>query len=162
MSKSKQNVHIIRSQFPLRLSWATTIHKIQGQSLDRIVVSFDKPFRDGQAYVALSRARKLEGLHLTSFDPAKIHSSKPVAREMHRLTNTMSMANPYDVISRTNVCLKIIALNARSARLHYRDILVDSAFAEADIICLSETHFLQDHIQYFDIPGYKAHHLPSS
>lgn len=52
-------------QFPLALGWAMTIHKAQGQTLDRVIVDLDwGTFASGQAYVALSRARKIEGLKL--------------------------------------------------------------------------------------------------
>jgi ATP-dependent DNA helicase PIF1 len=52
-------------QFPLKLAWSITIHKAQGQTYNRVFVDFHYgTFTSGQAYVALSRSRSLEGLLL--------------------------------------------------------------------------------------------------
>lgn len=66
-------------QVPLVLSWAITIHKSQGTSLDTAEIDIGNGiFTCGQTYVALSRLKSLEGLYLKSFDPSKIKISKKV------------------------------------------------------------------------------------
>ena len=51
-------------QFPLRLAWASTIHKAQGLSLDSALIDARATREPGQTYVALSRVRSLGGLWL--------------------------------------------------------------------------------------------------
>jgi ATP-dependent DNA helicase PIF1 len=64
---------------PLKLAWATTVHKSQGQSLDCVRANLDSTiFEEGQAYVAVSRARTLDGLTLTAFDPKIVKANSQV------------------------------------------------------------------------------------
>lgn len=51
-----------RTQIPLMPVWAMTLHKAQGTTLDRVVVNLSRKFGPAQPYVALSRAKTLQGL----------------------------------------------------------------------------------------------------
>lgn len=68
-----------RRQLPLILAWALSIHKAQGQTLERVKVDLRKVFENGQAYVALSRATTKEGLQVMNFNKKAIMAHPRVA-----------------------------------------------------------------------------------
>lgn len=53
---------ISRTQIPLAAAWAITVHKSQGMSIGCAVIDMDRAWEHGQSYVAMSRAKSLDGL----------------------------------------------------------------------------------------------------
>ena len=79
--QSEDYPNITIKQYPIVLAWATTIHKIQGTSLDSAIMDLgNNIFEAGQIYVALSRVRSLQGLYLTNFNPNLITTNKKVIK----------------------------------------------------------------------------------
>lgn len=77
-------------QFPLMLGWAVTIHKSQGLSLDSVRLDLGRgAFAAGQTYVALSRCRSINGIHLTRPISMKDVMADPVILDFYsKLFNT--------------------------------------------------------------------------
>ena len=161
VSFQHRNITIFRSQFPLVLSWASTIHSVQGLTVDKIVVDLSKIFTAGQAYVALSRVTSLEGLQIFNYNSAAIKKDKRVDTEMLQLQQ-----RPITFVSLMIPTLpeqdfiKISHLNVRGYLDHIDDLKADHVISSADVICLTETHLhksdtvhpnsqpIKSHVQY--------------
>ena len=84
-----QGTVLQRTQIPLILCWAATLHKVQGLSLDSAVLDLGKNFFEpGMSYVALSRVRTLNGIALVKFEPKKLYANNRVDKEMEHLRST--------------------------------------------------------------------------
>ena len=84
-----KKIFVYRKQFPLILAFAVTIHKCQGLSLDCAMMELsDQVFSPGMAYVALSRVKQLENLHLIAFKPQSVMVSSKCLQEVNRLRQT--------------------------------------------------------------------------
>jgi hypothetical protein len=85
--RAAKGKHMLRRVgFPLVAAWATTIHKAQGMSLERVVIDLSsKTLPAASAYVALSRVTSLAGLFLQGFCIGALKADASAAIEMDRL-----------------------------------------------------------------------------
>ena len=89
-------------QLPLALAYATSIHKMQGASLDVCEMDLGSTiFAEHQTYVALSRVRSLEGVYLTAFHPHRIRVNPKVAAFYARFVPASASASASDSDSYT-------------------------------------------------------------
>ena len=84
----EKDFKIIKTQIPLQLAWAITIHKIQGATLNLALIDAGLSiFEYGQSYVALSRVTSIDGLYLNSFSKKKIKAHPKVIDFYKKLEN---------------------------------------------------------------------------
>lgn len=89
----KEEIHQIQEevvgtfkQFPLKPAWAITVHKSQGLTFDNAVIDLPHTFESGQAYVAFSRCRTLEGIVLKrKVNPSTFFVDKAIVDFYNRL-----------------------------------------------------------------------------
>ncbi|CAJ1085629.1 uncharacterized protein LOC117832690 isoform X2 [Xyrichtys novacula] len=147
---------VVRRQFPVKLAFACTIHKVQGMTRKSAVVSLKHIFEPGMAYVAISRVTSLSGLHMLDLDDSKIYANPAVTLSLQ----TMRQANfdhimPFlqiqHSLSRQDT-MSIIHHNTEGLPAHVNDTKSHHELCLADVLCLTETHlqgsFVADSLQF--------------
>lgn len=136
-------------QFTITLAWACTVHKVQGLTENEILVCFDLHRQDhfnyGQIYVALSKARSLQGLHVIGqLENKHIRPNPKVHTEYNRLRQQADTPSSSPTISDTQN-LQVRLLNIRSLTKHSIDIKYDKNITNCDILALTKTQLLPYH-----------------
>ena len=130
-------------QFPLRLCFATTSHKFQGQTVHKplkIMIDLRTVFAAAMAYVILSRVQEICQLYILGCVPRnKIYADPDALIELERLNSIALNNNPSTWEMRDDQHLKIFALNCQSLKSKLQHIREDSVVMQGDIICCSET-----------------------
>ena len=155
ISRSKKSVINTASviQFPIRLAFACTAHKVQGLTIAkprRVIINVKDTFAAAMVYVMLSRVCSMSQIYiLNEFDEAKMY---PNINSMAELIRIQNLENDQDNEKKSD--LKIYSLNCRSLGKHFDDILSDSRILQSDVICLQETWIKDDSPLRYVIPSY--------
>ena len=155
--------HLI--QYPVILAFAVTVHKVQGQTIDRpmkVVMDLRSVFEGAQAYVMLSRVRELSQLYILGELPEKkIYPIQSALEEIKRLEKVSinNILNSWDKPARSEV-LKISFLNTRSVLRKFGNIQADVSLLQSDIMILGETWIPNDlkHTTEFQLEKFTSHY----
>ena len=137
-----------RKQFPLALAWGGTIHKEQGKTEDRVVLSCKGPFQPGQFYTGISRTKTSEGLFiLDELNCKKITTSRKHMQEIARMKKDAAFSPPIPLIIRTDpeLYLKVGFLNVNSLVAHSSSVKSDRTLLSCQVIALAETWLTPGH-----------------
>ncbi|XP_028823426.1 ATP-dependent DNA helicase PIF1-like, partial [Denticeps clupeoides] len=77
---------VAQLQFPMKLAFGCTTHKVQGMSLTSAVICLKWTFEPGMAYVALSLTTSLEGLRIVNYDESKVYADENIRTAMESMT----------------------------------------------------------------------------
>ena len=128
-------------QFPVRLAWAMTMHRVQGQTVkkpNKILVSMRNIFAPAMAYVALSRIENINQLILLDdVFPEQIYSNDEVLDELDKLEKKSKKAG--SALSETQVSLQVLSLNIRSLNKHFEDLIKEREFEHSDLVLVQQT-----------------------
>ena len=97
-------------------------------------------FKSGEAYVAFSRVRTLEKLHIINYTQSHIHVSEHVEKYMQRLRKNILPPMPSNLFHDVPGGVKLVHINIRNFNRKIADMKNDDIFQNADIILLNETH----------------------
>ena len=153
---NRKAVTLTREQVPLKLSWAVTVHKVQGQTTSQAVISM-KHHTKAMAYVALSRVSSIDGMYLVDYDSTKIFCDQGISKEIAKMSMCdVSLANPFANVDHNKYFI-IAHHNIQSLNAHIDDLKLNKELRKAHVICVSETWFRgteYDQTIPFHIDGY--------
>ena len=153
---NRKAVTLTREQVPLKLSWAVTVHKVQGQTTSQAVISM-KHHTKAMAYVALSRVSSIDGMYLVDYDSTRIFCDEGISKEIAKMpTCDVSLANPFTNVDHNKYFI-IAHHNIQSLNAHIDDLKLNKELRKAHVICISETWFTgteYDRTIPFHIDGY--------
>ena len=140
-------------QFPLRLSWAITIHKAQGITVDEIVISTKDLFGTGMGYTALSRVRTQQGLFLSDLHPNKIYCNEHIDTI---LTQMKTFKEKPMIFQNDPKYLNMLCHNIEGLKNNFQALTNHYLTNKADVICLCESWLNQqnDEYEHFQIQGF--------
>lgn len=153
----KQYVEISRTQFPVKQSSAKTIHKSQGSTYDEIIVNVPGPYYSfvRHMYVALSRVRSLDGLHLVRFNAKSIKTDSRVTEENQDGLATRYVNIGEDIVSKHVGSLLMHFQNCQSLVPHFDNIKKLILNHKYNIVAICETRLTSEEDDTtFGIDGY--------
>ncbi|XP_062569080.1 uncharacterized protein LOC134231172 [Saccostrea cucullata] len=150
-----------RIQFPLRPAAGKTVHKAQGCTVDEIVIDLSQTRVRKNAhihYVALSRVRSVNHLHILNFNEQALAMDEQVVEEMDRMKKDVPLLLCYVPLYQVDFnSFKIAFNNCRSLHKHFQQIQDEPNIVASDVVGFSETRLTSvDVAENYQLQGYTA------
>lgn len=152
-SRKTHGCRVKVTQFALKLSWASTCHKIQGVTIKKgqnLIVHGHEKIPPAMQYVMMGRVSHIENLYLSkNFDLRKVRPNKKALKEQTILTKKFAekSSRHYD----------LFFVNVRSLRLHQKDLFLDLNAQNSELVCIAETWLYpeEEDADWLDVPDKK-------
>ena len=164
LSKKKGSIATARVyQFPVKLAFAATAHKIQGQTVKKprkVIVDLRSVFQPAMAYVMLSRVESIDQLYILEvFDESKIYARHQAIKELEKMNQKSVNQKPSHWHNLQAPRTRVSVLNCGSLRPQFEHLRLDETLRLSDAICLTETWIWSDEdTARFELEGYMVHH----
>ncbi|XP_071958642.1 uncharacterized protein [Antedon mediterranea] len=145
-----------RKQFPLKLAYACTVHKVQGMTMNKALVCLKNTFAPGQAYVALSRVTSISGLTIEHVNPNLIYCDPNIKEYLNKMNSYIQCEK---AVNGSGSKFSIMLHNIQGLKHHFADLQCNDLFMNSSIICLTETWLNKDDdFLNLSIEPYKLYH----
>ena len=162
----RRNQKVTRTQFPLQLAVARTVHKSQSSTCPELVVNFftkkspPKHFWEHLIYVGLSRVPSLKGLYVVNLNAERICKSEKVKNYL--LLEKKDLELCYEPTYQTKNSIKIVYNNVCSMAKKCKAIVNNHNIQGCDIVILAETWLSAQDSNTYNIPNFKQMRMDST
>ena len=144
-SKKQDGAQGTAVNFPLKLCFATTAHKIQGSTVKKptcLVLHFHGYLRPAMGYVMLSRIQCLDQLIIVRPPSSKPELQMERIKPWDAAMTELNRLHMIDISRQARSCaMSVASLNTSSLRKHFLDLKAFHSLLSNEVICLQETWF---------------------
>ncbi|CAF3792202.1 unnamed protein product [Rotaria sp. Silwood1] len=123
------------AQFPIRLGWASTVHKVQGATIKGVVVDLKRFNQPGQGYVSFTRPTNSDELFLTELREEAFFCDEQIEESIIKMRKMLYQYAPID----KKAFFRLGFHNVEGLEAHYNDIKNHHWYKTCNIICINET-----------------------
>ncbi|CAF1463104.1 unnamed protein product [Rotaria sordida] len=152
------------AQFPIRLGWASTVHKVQGATIKGVVIDLKRFNQPGQGYVSFTRPTNSNELFLTELRDEAFFCDERIEESVIKMRKMLYQYAPVE----EKALFRLGFHNVEGLEAHYNDIKNHHWYKSCNLICINETWLKSTNCQC-DLEGFNllvqnrsnSYHSPS-